>query len=125
MNSFEDYVTMKVIEMKRFLQNSCSSPEMMLDLVESSGGPVRNLCVRMHASELARVNALASVLQSSKQELVMEMISGALEQALTKLEERGLYKVWEAQWETELEAQGLALSEPDESGNRRFTVIEK
>lgn len=125
MNSFDDYLTMKVIENQRFIQNATSSPEMMLDLVESAGGQVRNLCVRMHAAELARVNALAAVLNASKQELVMEMIAGSMEHSISKLQERGLYKVWESQWESELEALGLALSEPDENGDRRFEVIAK
>lgn len=118
MVTFREKVFHKVIERELLYERGCSNPDTMFRLFEQSGVPIRNVCCRMHAAEKARLEAVSTVLGMSLQEFVSDAIQEAMTVALAVIQDRGMTKWFDSQWEEKLKAEKLRLvpcgSDPDQ-----------
>lgn len=121
MVTFKDKILHKVIGRELISQQGCSDQEFMLNIIEQSGMPIRNVCVRMHAADKAQLEAVASVLDMKLQEFVSDAIREAIGAALGVMEERGMMEWFGSEFEERLAAEELRLV-PDPDSKGRFTI---
>ena len=87
MSRYSDFLTMKLIERKRFNEIGMSD-NFVLHYAEKFGH-VKNLNVRTKVDLIAGIESLATLFNLSKAEFVTEILQSALNEALDKLEKDG------------------------------------
>lgn len=118
MVTFREKVLVKVIERQMLHERGCSSSEGMLQLIESTGMPIRNVCCRMPAADKARLEAVLAVVDMSVQEFVNDAIQDAMAAALGVIQERGMIGWFDAEWEERLKAEKMRLVPSDNDQNQ-------
>lgn len=88
MSEFSDFMTMKLIEFRRLRNRGISNKEFEVELLEQINA-VKNLNVRVPIHTIAEIETLASWAGVSKAELVLEMLSSAITDAMQMLEKDG------------------------------------
>lgn len=87
MSQYSDFLTMKLIEKRRFDKNGMTD-NFRQSVLESSSIN-KNLNVRTKVDLIASVEVLATMFNVSKAQLVTEILESATEEAITKLEKDG------------------------------------
>lgn len=109
MVTFREKVLSKVIQREIIHQEGCSSQEAMLNLLEGSGLPIRNVCCRMHAADKARLEAVVALVDMSIQEFVTHAIKEAISVSLGVIEERGMMQWFDTVFKDNLADAGLRM----------------
>lgn len=109
MVTFREKILHKLIGQAMLYETGCSDPELMLQLIESSGIKVKNVCVRMNVADKARLEAVADVVDMSLQEFVTSAIGDAISEALGVLKERGTMGAFDQVYSEKLAAEQLRL----------------
>lgn len=88
MSEFTEFMTMKLIEFRRMLNRGVSNKELEVSLLEQINA-VKNLNVRVPIHTIAEIETLAAWAGVSKAELVLEILSSSISDALLMLEKDG------------------------------------
>ena len=88
MSEFTEFMTMKLIEFRRLRNRGISNKELEVQLLEQINA-VKNLNVRVPIHTIAEIETLASWAGVSKAELVLEILSSSISDALQMLEKEG------------------------------------
>ena len=88
MSEFTEFMTMKLIEFRRLRNRGISNKELEVSLLEQINA-VKNLNVRVPIHTIAEIETLASWAGVSKAELVLEILSSSISDALQMLERDG------------------------------------
>jgi hypothetical protein len=109
MSEFTDFMTIKIIEERRLMNRGFSNKEIEVQLLEQINA-VKNLNVRVPIHTIAQIETLASWSSVSKAELVLEMLSSCIDDAIKMIEKEGnlefyldsFYKRLESDYEVNL-----------------------
>lgn len=88
MSEFTDFMMLKIIEERRMLKGGISNKELELHLLEEMKA-VKNLNVRAPITTIALVESLANWSNTSKAELVLEMLSSCINESMDMIEKEG------------------------------------
>lgn len=126
MVTFRDKILHKCIAQEMLHSTGCSDSETFRQLVEMSGFPVKNVCVRMSVLEKARLEATVDMVDMTIQEFVTNAIEEAIGVACGVLETRGQMAAFNQVYESKLAAEKIRLV-PDETDSNlfRFELIER
>ncbi|MFV1921306.1 MAG: hypothetical protein ACMZ63_01670 [Methylotenera sp.] len=91
MSEFTDFMTMKLIEERRLRHRGFSNKEIEVDLLEQINA-VKNLNVRIPINTIAEIETLANWAGTSKAELVLEMLSSCISDAIEMMHKEGTEK---------------------------------
>jgi hypothetical protein len=122
LTSFDDFVVMKAIGAKRVQSfgNAFGANASPVGMGSHSKELVRNLCVRVDALSLAEIDALTDVLECSKQEFVIELLTAGIAKTMATLEQQGLAGLFEQRMSERLEKAELSFR-PTADG--KFTTL--
>jgi hypothetical protein len=126
MVTFREKILHKCISRELLHETGCSNPEMMLNLMESSGIKVKNVCVRMNVADKCRLEAVGEVLDMSLQEFVTAAIDEAITEALGVVKDRNM-----SDWFDQVLTEKLANEQirmvpiPDDPSNFRLEIYEE
>jgi hypothetical protein len=116
MSEFTDFMTMKIIEERRMLKGRLNNKEIELHLLEELKA-VKNLNVRAPITTIALVESLASWTNSSKAELVLEMLDSCINESLDMIEKEGNLDIFMNNHYANLEKNYDVTLTRDEDGN--------
>lgn len=118
MSEFTDFMTMKIIEIRRSMNRGISNKEFEVKLLEQMNA-VKNLNVRVPIHTIAQIETLASWAGVSKAELVLEMLSSSINDAIEMLDKEGSLDYFNDQLLNRLETDYGVTLKRDEDGNVR------
>ncbi len=88
MSEFSDFMTMKLIAERRLITRGMSSKALEVAILDEVKA-VKNLNVRAPINMIGLVEVLANRYQTSKAELVMEMLQSCTQEAINMIEKEG------------------------------------
>jgi len=118
MSEFTDFMTMKIIEFRRLRNRGFSNKEIEVQLLEQINA-VKNLNVRVPIHTIAEIETLASWAGVSKAELVLEMLSSSIGDAVQMLEKEGSLDSYNESLFNRLETDYGVTLKRDEDGKVR------
>lgn len=115
--SFSDFLTMKVIALKRTHQfgNAYGANALPMGMSQHKG-LVRNLCVRVDAMRIAELDALTELLDCNKQEFILELLVAGMEQAKTAIRAAGMEKIFDEAVDSKLDDAGFTVAPSPSEG---------
>lgn len=113
MSGITDFVMMKVLEAEHVEDRGVSNVEVVGTLFPKM---TRNMSVRLLAPELARIDAVVSVLDVSKTEFVLESLRDACDTACKVFEERGRIGAYESAYTEALREAGFQWVDDGKGG---------
>ena len=115
MSEFSDFMTMKLIEQRRFEKKGMS--DNLSDNIIESLNMNRNLNVRTKVDLISRIEVLADFFNLSKAELVTEMLESSVLEALKMIEKEGWLDAYLKAHFKKMESEyGFIPTEYDENG---------
>lgn len=115
MSKYSDFLTMKLIERKRFDQKGMSD-NLVLHFAEKFGH-TKNLNVRTKVDLIAGIETLATMFNLSKAEFVTEILESALSEALERLDQQGEIQHYMYNYLKNMERNHGFVLKYDEDGN--------
>ena len=126
MSTFREKVLYQVIGLKLHEVGGFTDPEIVQHLLEGSGVPLRNVCVRMHPAAKARLQAMLRTLDLSLQTFLTMAIDEAISDALKIVEAEGFMAGFDQAFKEELEAERIRLVPIDgQPDNFRFDFMDE
>lgn len=95
------------------------SNELFLNLVQSSGVSIKNVCCRLSAPEKASLDVITDILDMSVQEFVSEALKDAMASSIEVIESRGSISSYENLFVEKLKAENLRLVQSSTDKNQQ------
>ena len=125
MSEFTDFMTMKIIAERRMRERGISSKEAEVALMEQMK-VVKNLNVRAPINVIGQVEVLANYLQTSKAELVLEILDSGLREAYAMFEKEGwLDGFWDSYYDHMENNYGVQLNRDDSGKVTGYSFTDK
>jgi len=125
MSEFTDFMTMKLIAERRLTTRGISSKEAEVAILDQIKA-VKNLNVRAPISMIGMVEVLANRYDTSKAELVMEMLQSCAQEALDMIEKEGNLEWFMDDYYRHMEKNyGVELNRDDNGKVISFNYTEK
>lgn len=123
MSDFSDFLTMKMIQLRRDVKNIDSSSKLAFGEMLNAN---KNLNVRAPVDLISRIEVLANYFQISKAQLVTEMLESSVDEAIGLIEKSGwLDSFIEAHYKNMEENYDVTIVRGENGEPTRFKFPEK
>lgn len=111
-NDFAEFLTLKALTAKRnhLITNPFGANMMVLGCSHKKG-LTRNLCVRLDLMTLLRIEAITEVLDTNKQEIVVEALNSGIKQAERAIKSAGITGIYEELMDRKFAAAGFSFDQ--------------
>lgn len=126
MVTFREKILHKCIGRELLHETVCSDGEFALQLIESAGFKIKNVCVRMNVANKCRLESVAEVLDMSLQEFVTAAIDEAITEALGVVKDRNMSDWFDQVFTEKLANEQIRMVPiPDDPSNFRLEMYEE